>query len=126
MNPIIKKQLEKCQIAQIPKFDEDTLELIIPKQCPQGSAALTLEHYYQIELADYLLNPPPEFNLHINWNRGVIPSSKVMRVYPIQKLGNMVKVDGCGYDPSTESLTEDQYMGLWLPADGIKILKEIE
>lgn len=125
MNPIIKKQLEKCQFAAVPPFDENTTTLIIPKQRPQGIAGLELEHYYQIELRDYLLNPPPDFTFHINWNRGVLPKSKIMRVYPTQKLGNMVKVDGCGYDVIKQEVLEDQYLGLWLPADGFKIQEEI-
>ena len=126
MNSIIKRQFENCHTAKIPEFDEDTLELIIPKASPQGSAGLQIDHYYQIELADHLLNPPPESNLHTNWNKGIIPKSKIMRIYPIQKLGGMVKVEGCGYDKQQEKITEDYYPELWLPMDSINIEKEVE
>lgn len=125
MNPIIKKQLESCHFATIPAFNESTTSLVIPKQIPQGTAGLELEHYYQIELSSYLLNPPPDFNFYVNWNKGVVPTSKIMRIYPIQKLGNIVKVDGCGYDPVEQKVLDDQYLGYWLPADGFKIQVEI-
>lgn len=125
MKSIIKEQLESCKFASIPPFDESTTHLIIPRQRTQGVSGLELEHYYQIELSDYLLNPPPDFSFHINWNGGRVPASKIMRIYPIQKLGNMVRVDGCGYDVVRQEVLEDQYLGLWLPADGFKIQEEI-
>lgn len=126
MNPVIKEQLEKCQFASVPYFDEHTTHLVIPKQVPQGDAGLQIDHYYQIELADYLLNPPPDYSFHINWNGGNIPKDRCLRAYPCQKLGSMVKVDACGYDPKLEQITDNQYLGFWFPMDGIKIIKEIQ
>ena len=31
MNPLIKKQLENCKVANIPEFDDNTTHITIPK-----------------------------------------------------------------------------------------------
>ena len=127
MNSIIKQQLQKCVIAKIPEFDDQTTDLIIPKQQTQGSAGLKLEHYYQISLAQCLTQPPPGSSLAVNWNKGVVPGSTVMRVYPVQKLGEMVRVEGYGYDTETGQIISSQYYPeLWLPIKDITIEKELE
>ena len=119
MNPIIEKQLHKCTVAVIPPFDEDTTTIYIEKRTTQNKQTFIPGHYYEIELADYLVHPPADFSLHINWNRNVVPKCSSYRCEVLQTMGSMVKINGVGIEDESYS-----WEG-WLPLEGIKVLKEI-
>lgn len=125
MNPIIEKQLKKCTIANIPPYDEKSLKLIITKKTTQNNQLCIPGHYYDIELSNYILNPPSECNLHVNWNKNIKPNSKIYRCEVLQIMGKMVKINGVGIDPTTQMDNNDSWMG-WLPLDEIKVLKELD
>ena len=122
MNPIIKEQLSKCQIAQIPSFSENDLSLIIPKTGEKNHLDLTEGYTYLIELEDYILHPFPNFNLHTTWNHGVIPTSMFLRATILKINGNMIQVDGYGSDVNGDSVKE-HYPNYWLPRKSITIRK---
>ena len=76
MNPLIKKQLEGCRVANIPDFEETDTVINIPK-----GSALNVTHYqvgkcYYVEIADYVINPPEGYTLASNWNKGTSPKYK--------------------------------------------------
>ena len=125
MNPLIKKQLESCKVANIPYFDDDTLHISIPK-----GSALNVTHYqvgkfYLVELADYIVNPPDGYTLSSNWNKGTSPKYKYYKCEIVKLVGKMICILGCGYDPVSQLDTNDLWEG-WVPQQGIKIVQELK
>ena len=125
MNKIVKQQLSSCKVADIPEFDDNTTHIFIPKA---NKSSLVLEFhihsYYIIEIADYVLNPSPEFTLATNWNKGTIPPNKYMKVEVSQITGKMIKVTGIAYDVSTQRDLPIVWEG-WLPASSTKIIHKL-
>ena len=66
MNKFIKAELAKVNTVKLPYYDDNTLELVIPKREEEQKIGLEVNNYYLIELADYILNPPPNFTLASN------------------------------------------------------------
>lgn len=123
MNPLIKEQLQNVKLTIIPEYDEDTQELLIAKRT-YVLQEFVCRKCYLVELANYLVNPPPNFDLHINWNKGMIPKDRYLSCEVIQINGNMIKVSGIGYDIVKQQPTSNIWEG-WLPRKGLTILKEI-
>ena len=124
MNKYIKTQLNLVKVADLPYFDEDTVYIHIPKQTPNQVGQVKAGHYYLIELADYLLNPPKGFTLHDTWNQGKIPTQKYYKCKCVKNIGKMIQILGVGFE--YESRTDlDEYWDGWLPLKSIKVLREI-
>lgn len=119
MNKIIQNELKKCKVANIPFFDDNTTEIIIQKG---GKAVvkddIILNHYYKIEVEDYIIKPYDGFTLHDNWNNGIIPKDKIMNCEVIQIMGKMIKVEAVGAD------TSNTWTG-WLPRKSFHVVEEI-
>lgn len=124
MNNLIKQQLTNCRVANIPPFTDDTTHIEIPKGSTVTISEYQIHKCYLIKLEDYILNPPPNFTLAENWNRGSIPSHKYYKCEILQLNGKMVKIMGCGYLPDTDTDTIDVWSG-WVPQAGISIIKEL-
>lgn len=125
MNKIIKGQLEKCKVANIPDFDDNTTEMLITKGSTLRVTPYQVDKCFIVEFADYILNPPPNFTLAENWNRGTKPSHKFYKAEIQQVMGKMVKVMGCGYDPTTNTDYIDIWEG-WVPQEGITLHNELK
>lgn len=125
MNKIVKQQLSKCRVANIPEFDDSTTHIFIPKN---GKATAPLDFhlhsYYIIEIADYVLNPSTEFTLATNWNKGTVPPHKHMKVQVSQITGKMIKVTGIGYDITYQKDLPLVWEG-WLPASSARIINKL-
>lgn len=125
MNKFIYKELDKLDMSNTEKIS-DTHYIFHKQNKPY--IQFELDHCYIIELADYIINPPPNFTLQDNWNKGVIPKSKYLRVLITQKMGKMNKVDGIGVKKVNDDFinTDDEnYLGLWLPEAGMKLITEM-
>lgn len=114
MNKFIKEQLNKCKIAIIPKFDENTTQLKIQRQ-GKIDQDLKVGYSYIIELEDYIVNPYPGFNLHDNWNNGIVPTDRQMKICVEQEMGKMVKIYGTG-------MNDGQYWSGWVPKKSLKVV----
>lgn len=96
MNKFIKEQLLKCKVANIPDFNDNTTQIFIPKvTCCKtaeilNNEKLKLNTCYLVKLEDYITNPYPGFNLHDNWNKGIIPKYSCMKIFVKNKLGKMI------------------------------------
>lgn len=117
MNKIIKEQLEKLTNVVLPSYDDNTTEIIIPKQDVE-EIDFELNKYYHIELEDYIIHPFEGFNLHQNWNHNIIPKDKRMNVEVIQLMGKMIKITGVGEN------SLNTWEG-WVPKKSIKILNTL-
>ena len=124
MNPIIKKQLESCRVANIPMFDENTTVINIPKGSVMTVTPYQIGKFYLVELADFVINPEDRV-FASNWNNGAVPKYKYYNCEIKKVMGKMIFIFGCGYDASTQQDTMDLWEG-WVPQTGIKILQELK
>lgn len=120
MNKFIKQQLEKVKKCVLPPYDENTLQLIIPKQeiVNSNNLDLIIGHFYRVKLADYIINEPSNFTLSTNWNHGLKPKELYLNIEVQKIMGKMVYVN------STTVQSGDMWEG-WLPFKSITILEEI-
>lgn len=120
MNKFIAQELKKVAFAKLPPFDDNATEIFIPKTTER--IRLEVNQCYIIELSDDIfLNS----NLAQTWNNGVSPTSKYMKVCILEKSNGMLKVDGSGYDYKNDTDFNDVYIGLWLPNDSVRAVKNI-
>lgn len=124
MNKLIKKQLQNLKKCQLPPYNEDTYKIIIPKNSIKKELGLEVDHCYQIEIEDYILNPSLDSSLSQNWNGGTVPPSKYMNICILQLMGKMIKVDGIEVDVATNSIKNNTWSG-WLPRNAIKVRCEV-
>lgn len=123
INSLIQAQLNNCRVAQIPKYDPETVTLIeIPKGTDYVVTQYQIGTCYLIELADYIIHPSPEFTLAANWNQGRVPTFKHYKAVITAVQGKMVKFLGSGYDIMNEQDSTTVWEG-WVPQKGIKILE---
>ena len=122
INPIIKKQLEELKSLGIPDIDENTYEIVIPKQVEYVLVNFKEGHQYVIDLADSIIHPPQDSSLHANWNNNVVPKDARMQVVVQQVMGKMLKISGFGLNGETQ--TGNIWCG-WVPQQSIKVVKEI-
>lgn len=125
MNPIIKKQLQNCKVANIPDFQDTDTVISIPKGSVLNVSPYQIGKFYIVELADYIINPPEGYTLASNWNKGTTPRYKYYKCEIVKIVGKMVCILGCGYDDTTMQDTNDLWEG-WIPQAGIKIIQELK
>ena len=123
MNKWIKKQLNLVKIADVPPYQEDTTVIKISKK-EGNNLEFQIGHYYLIELEDYILNPPPGFSLHENWNNNIKPQNKFYKCQCVKLMGKMVKILGVAFDYENRIDLEENWDG-WLPIKSVKVLREI-
>lgn len=119
MNPETWKQLNKVTIP-LPSFNEDTETLLIPRQLSTAEV-LKIGFCYLIKVAPYITNPPSNFTLAENWNKGVVPKCEYMKIEVINIQGNMVQVNAFGYDYINKAELPFIYPRLWLPFKAITV-----
>ena len=124
MNKVVKQQLTQCKVADIPVFDDATTMLFIPKASSSAINQYHLHKYYMIEIEDYILNPPPDFTLAANWNKGTNPPAKYMNVEICSIQGKMIQVSGVSFNPNNPTEMPKHWIG-WLPQKGLKIVKQL-
>lgn len=116
IHELIKRELEKVKSAQLPHYNDDVTEIIIPFGETKQDAIdeeFIVGNHYQIKVEDYILHPYEGFTLHTNWNGGTIPTEEIMDVVVTQLMGKMVKV------------ASNTWEG-WLPRKSFVVLSRIE
>ena len=131
MNNIIKQGLQKCTI-DLPPWDDDTTELIIKKTTKDEKPKevelivdIERDKYYIIKLKYYIINPPSNFTLSSNWNKGINPTSEYLLGTPTKFVGKMIQWDACGYDYKNRQSLDDVYSELWLPSKGFDVVERV-
>lgn len=123
MNQVVIDQLKKVKVADLPQWDEDDVELIIPKKVGTYKRTDLVEGCkYIVELEKYIVEPFEGFTLHDNWNKGVPPKHRCLYITIKQIMGKMIEVESVGYDYKSKSIIYDVWNG-WLPRKGMKILE---
>ena len=113
MNKFIKEQLLKVNLPMT-SWDDNTKKIIISKQSIKVNQKSDFEvgKTYNIEVENYILNPPPNFTLSSNWNNGIDPPEKEMIAEVLQISGKMLKFNCKG------KITGKTWIG-WLPRKSI-------
>ncbi len=113
MNKFIKEQLQKITIPMT-TWDENTTKIVFSRQTIQQTVKSDFEvgGVYNIEVENYILNPPPTFTLAANWNNGTNPPEKEMFAEVLQFAGKMIKFNCKG------KTTGIEWVG-WLPRKSI-------
>ena len=126
MNPLIKAQLDKIKHIPLPKYDEHTTHLIIPRHgvAPPKNLELKEGKYYLIMVEDYIIKPFDGFTLHDNWNRVIQPKYKYLNIEILKIMGNMINVNSIGFDNESKQDIMDSWVG-WLPRKSITTIQEL-
>lgn len=115
------EQLQKVKV-KLPEYNENSELLVIPRTLHKVEI-LQINHIYLIEVAEYITNPPSNFTLSDNWNKGIVPKCKCMKIEVCNIQGKMIQVNAFGYDYINQCDLPYTYMGLWLPIKSITILE---
>ena len=115
MNNLIKDQLLKCKVAEIPQFNDSTTVINL---CKLNPLKPVLGGFYSVQIENYIINQPPNFTLSQNWNNGTKPPELFLNVEVKQIMGNMIRVNCVGQE------TNIPWEG-WLPIKSIKVLKQL-
>lgn len=123
MNKFIKEQLNNCRVAKIPQFDDSTTHLIITRK-NDASDVLELNKYYLIEILKD--NITKDLINEIQNRSAYTIMSTHLKCMPNRFEEGWTRFDGTGYDISTGTDLKDIYLGLWLPRNCYKIVKELK
>lgn len=122
MNKQIKDQLTKVKATTIDFNDNDEV-IVIPLTTKFSNELLLPNVVYLIELKDFIIHPDKNSTLASNWNFGKVPKYKYYKVEMVDKINNMVKVNGIAFEGDKDLFTENWYG--WLPLDGFTVLKQL-
>lgn len=125
MNNLIKTQLKLCRRANIPAFNDNDTTIIIPKGELVVPTNLVCGGYYIIELEKYIVNPPPNFTLHSNWNNGVAPKEQIVQCVVDKIVGKMAHIQGIGFDRVNSSYIDGTEWSGWIPMKSATIIKRL-
>lgn len=120
MNKIIKNELNKVTEVRV-EFNDNTTHLFIPQK---KEIKIEANSVYLVRLSRYLLSPPANDNLSINWNAGRIPKYEYYKVDVNKVVGDMIYVTGIGYDIVNRVDINDVWEG-WLPRSELEIMEKI-
>ena len=107
-----------CSQASVPEFDDGATSIIIKKKT---TVKLELGSCYLIRLSDSSLR---ESDFSSNWNRGILPRHRTMKVELIKKVGNAFMVDGIGCDESTCKDTDVCWSG-WIQSGDFEVIEKL-
>lgn len=125
MNKMLLSQLRLCKKAKIPALTGEELEIVIPRGEIEIPPMVDVGGYYIIELESYIVNPPPTFTLHDNWNRGTKPKVKVMQCVVEKAMGKMILINGIGYDRENQCYIDGTEWKGWLPTKSVSIIRRL-
>ena len=116
------KELEKWY-GVVEQVDDTTY--IIHRDVPQNKIEFRKNHLYLIRIdqsdtARNLLRTTA-----VNWNSGRQMHSSYLKCEYVGDLGNMIKINGRGFSPSSNLDTDDIYLNYWLDKSVVEIIREI-
>lgn len=117
MNSIIKKELQKVTATEL-EFNDKTTSIFIPRSLKILSGSLKKDTIYRIKLDSLVTNPSSNSTLASNWNNNKVPKHSEYLIEVIDKLGNMIKVNGVAVEDQS-----DNFFG-WLPTDSFEVLSK--
>lgn len=121
MNNQIKEQLKKVTATTV-NFEGNDEVIIIPLTTKFSNSLLKTNVVYLIELKDFIIHPDETSTLASNWNYGKVPKYKQYKVEVVEKMNNMVKLNGIAFEEGKDLLTENWYG--WLPLDGFTVIEQ--
>ena len=129
MNKIIQKQLEKLTKTRNFHFDDSTTHLVferITEDVNVPDSSFVVNGVYKIVIANYIVNPPPNFTLDIDWNKGKKITDTTLFIQINQIAGKMIRFTGRGYKFDTDKTNDNFYENMWIPAKSIISYERVE
>lgn len=122
MNKIIEHELKKCRVAPLPQWEEGATHIFIPKLTVIRSHQMLPNHLYLIKIKPSVKH---DTALAANWNNNRYPVYTYYKVEKLTEVGQMIKVNGIGYDPElNQDLLTASFYG-FLPSDGFEVVQEV-
>lgn len=114
--------MNKFLLAELSKLGLEWSPVInIPKR---NDIRLQENVGYIIQLSDHLLGLPKDDPLVINWNSGILPTTKYYKVNIEKLMGDRVRVTGIGFDIDTETNLNNTFFG-WIPLSEMEVIKKL-
>lgn len=129
MNKVIQKQLEKLAKTRNFHFDDSTTHLVferITEDVNVPDSSFVVNGVYKIVIANYIVNPPPNFTLDTNWNKGKKITDTTLFIQINQIAGKMIRFTGRGYKFDTDKTNDNFYENMWIPAKSIISYERVE
>lgn len=114
MNKFLLEELEKLNLKWAP-------EIHIPKR---SGIKLQENRGYVVKLSDRMINASKDDPLVVNWNGGLIPSTKYYKVNIEKIMGDRVRVTGIGYGFDTNTNLSNTFFG-WIPIAEMEVIKKV-
>lgn len=116
------KEMEKLYgIAE--KVDDTTF--IVRKEVPKNKLWFEKGHLYIVRIDSSDVSTNLLITTATNWNSGRYMKSNYLKCECVGELGNMIKLNGRGYEPNTDTDTDDVYLNYWIDKSVIEVIKEI-
>ena len=126
MNKFVVEQLQKCRVAKIPNFDDNTEEIIISKsQVDAESAQICMNTEYLIQISDDYISSEKYIAITNSWNNGQPLTHRYLKISITNFLDNMAKFDAVAYDYELQKDLNYVYLAYWVPIDCIKVIKKL-
>lgn len=122
ISKLIKKQLEKLQVAKLGPYDAFKKQYIIPKYTPLIFAQ---DKTFIIKFKPHIINPPSNSILLTNWNNNTHPVSLYAKAYVSKVVGSMIKINSCGYDFENKKDLENAEWAGWIKKDDAEIISAL-
>lgn len=123
MNRIIKAQLKKCVVADIPDFTDDQ-EVIYIKKHTVGDFSVQKLHSYLIQVKPgTVCQHNPLDDMDFGANTALNSEYYYICVYEITN--KYIKVDATGVDINTDKANGEIKFGVWIPCESLKIIREV-
>lgn len=129
MNKVIQKQLEKLKKTRNFHFDDSTTHLVferITEDVNVPDSSFVVNGVYKIVIANYIVNPPPNFTLDTNWNKGKKITDTTLFIQINQIAGKMIRFTGRGYKFDIDKTNDNFYENMWIPAKSIISYERVE
>ena len=113
-------------ITELDKVKETNFEVVDNKIFIKKKVGIKLEENscYLIRLSNFMLNPPANDLISINWNGGIIPKFEYYKADIIKIVNNMVRIVGIGYDINSDNDLSSMWEG-WIPTNEFEIVKKL-
>ena len=95
MNKVIQKQLEKLKKTRNFHFDDSTTHLVFERTTEDVNvpdSSFVVNGVYKIVIANYIVNPPPNFTLDTDWNKGKKITDTTLFIQINQIAGKMIGI----------------------------------
>ena len=121
MSERLRKELSKVS-SRVEKFDAGQY---LVRRYTGESTQFEKNHFYLISVDTSETARNMIETTTMNWNAGKKLFSSHLKCEYLGNLGNMIKINGRGYNPMTEEDGDDIYLNYWIDRNVVSIIEEL-